>query len=361
MDNTITNRQMVFILFLTLTSITIITIPKTIAEKAGVGGWATLLLTALMFGLLVMVIASLNSMYRGKMLYDYSRELLGKAFAVIFAVFYSLYFLMVSAYLCTSMASMLKANFLLETPLWAFVLVSLPVFGYVAYKGVTNIARLFEFYGVIFILAMTVVHGVMLYQGETDNIRPLFVPSETGKYLAAVKDTIIGFLGIEVLTITPFSLKRSKKAPRVAFLTLIAVGFAYVLVVETSIMMVGIHEITFYEYPLINAIRQIVLHYIEFLRRVDIVYLTLGVMGIVAGISMVYLAIVEYVCRLFPRAARWLVVVIVGFAIFLLSLEGFGILDFRHIAVQLITYGGLLAAGVIPVSLWIVAKVKRHG
>lgn len=361
MDNTITNRQMVFILFLTLTSMTVITIPKTIAEKAGEGGWLTLLLTALLFGLLVMVIASLNSMYRGKMLYDYSRELTGKAMAVIFAVFYSLYFLLVAIYLCTSIASMLKANFLLKTPIWAFLLSSIPVFGYVAYKGVTNIARLFEFYGIIFVVAMAIVHVFMLYQGETDNIRPLLVPSHIGRYLSAIKDTILAFLGIEVLTVTPFSQKKSKKAPRKAFWTLIAIGFAYAMVVETSIMMVGIHEITYHEYSLISAIRQIVLHYIEFLRRVDIVYLTLGVMGIVAGISIVYLAIVEYICRLLPRAARWLIVVVVGVLIFLLSLEGFQIFDFTRMIEQYITYAGLVAAGLIPLSLWVVAKVKRHG
>lgn len=361
MNNTITNRQMVFILFLTLTSITVITIPKTIAEKAGVGGWLTLLLTALLFGLLVMVITSLNKMYPGKMLYEYSQELMGKAMAVIFAVFYSLYFLMVDVYLCSSVASMLKANFLYKTPVWAFLLMGIPVFGYVAYKGVTNTARLFEFFGAIFVVAMIIVHAFMFYQGEMVNIRPLFVPSEIGRYLAAVKDAVLAFLGIEVLTVTPFSQKKSKKAPRVAFWTLIATGFAYVLVVETSIMMVGIHEITYYQYPLINAIRQIVLHYIEFLRRVDIVYLTLGVMGVVAGISMVYLAIVEYLCRLFIRAARWLIVAIVGFAIYILSIASFAIFDFTTMVGQSITYAGLFAAGVIPLVLWVTAKVKRHG
>ena len=54
MTNTITNRQMAFILFLTLTCYTIVTISKDMAESAGTGSWLTILVTALIFGLVAM-------------------------------------------------------------------------------------------------------------------------------------------------------------------------------------------------------------------------------------------------------------------------------------------------------------------
>ena len=357
--NTITNRQMVFILFLTLTSITIVTIPKDMAEAAGVGNWIPLMLMAVLFGVLVTVIVRLQKAFPGKALYDYSRELVGKAGCYVISMFYVLYFLTVNVYLANSMAGMLKANFLFETPHWAFIAVGIPVFGYLAYHGPATVARIFELYGVIFLIGMLVVHVNMLIQGDLVNIRPLVVPSEIGRALGAMDKTIIAFLGIEVLTVMPFA-KGRKKAPRVAFLTLIAVGMIYVMVVETSIMMVGLHEIKYYEYPLLAAIRQVELENIEFLRRVDILYLTIGLMGIFAGISVVYLALVEYAVKLLPRASRLAIVIAAGILVFILGLLGFGIPDFDEMIVNVITYSGLAAAGLIPIILLIVAKGKKR-
>ena len=359
MANTITSRQMAFTLFLTLTSITVVTIPGVMAETAGVGSWMPLLAMSVVFGVLAAVVASLQRAFPGMALYDYSRELVGKAGCFLIAVFYVVYFLTVDTYLCNAMAGMLQANFLFKTPYWAFLAAGLPVFGYLAYHGPVTVARIFELYGMVFLIALLLVHANMLIQGDLENILPLIVPSEVGRSFGAAGKTIIAFLGIEVLTVMPFP-KKSKKAPRVAFITLLLVGIVYVLVVESSIMMVGLHEITFYEYPLLTAIRQVQLENIEFLRRVDMLYLTVGLMGIFAGMSVVYLAIVEYSGRLLPRVPRGGIVIGAGVVIFLLSLVGFGIQDFRDIIIEYITYGGLIAAGLIPVGLWIVAKVRKR-
>lgn len=359
MTNTINNRQMVFILYLTLTSFTVVTLPKIMAEKAGVGGWITILLTAVIFGILAAVIARLNSAFSGRMLFDYSRELTGRAIAVILAVFYIIYFLIVSVYLCTSMAEILKSNFLYRTPPWAFWAAGIPVFGYMAYKGVPGVARMFELYGAFFFVVMALIHILMILQGDTYNIRPFFIASEADRYFAAIPDAIIAFLGIEVLTVMPFA-KKSKKAPRVAFCVILGIGMVYVLVVESCIMMVGIHEIKFYNYSLIPAIRLIVLRHIGFLRRLDILYLTTGLSGVFAGISAVYLAVVEYASRLLPKAGRAVVVCVVGAVIFLLSWFASGISGFSRISGWVITYAGLAAAGVIPVVLWVIAKVKKR-
>ena len=359
MANTITSRQMVFILFLTLTSVTVVTIPKVMAEAAGVGNWITLMSTAVIFGILASVIARLNRAFPGKALYDYSRDLVGKAGCCIIAVFYLLYFLMVDTYLCNAMASMLQANFLFKTPYWAFLAVGLPVFGYLAYHGPVNVARIFELYGMVFLVGLLVVHINMLSQGDLEDILPLIVPSEIGRAFGAMVKAIIAFLGIEVLTVMPFSGK-SKKAPRTAFLALLAVGVIYVIVVESSIMMIGLHEIQYYEYALLPAIRQLNLEKIEFLKRVDMIYLTIGLMGIFAGMSVVYLAVVEYASRLLPRVKRAAIVIAAGVLIFGLSMIGFGIPDFKEIITGYISYTGLIAAGLIPAVLLIVAKVKKR-
>lgn len=55
MANSITNRQMFFILVLTLTSYSVVDISRAMAKSAGTGGWLTILATSIIFGLTVMI------------------------------------------------------------------------------------------------------------------------------------------------------------------------------------------------------------------------------------------------------------------------------------------------------------------
>lgn len=351
---------MVFILFLTLTTVSLMTMPKIIAESAGVGGWVTLMSTAAIFGVLVVVIVSLNNMFHGKVLFDYSQNLIGKAGSYIIAVFYIFYFIAITTSLSSSLSNILKSNFLLKTPQWATLFASLFICGYAAYKGITNVARIFEIYGFIFLSAVVAIHVLMLFQGNPENILPLYVPSETGKYFAAIKDVILPFLGIEVLTVIPFTAKNGKKASKVAFLSLIGVGLTYILVTESSIMMVGKNEIVHYQDAMLTAIRQAELPFIEFLKRLDVVYLVVGLLGVHAGITIAYTSVVEYVCKVFSKVSRVIIVICVGAAIFILALFTLGIDNFGKVFGEIIIYFGLVAAAFIPILLFVIAKVKKH-
>lgn len=87
MTNSITNRQMFFILVLTLTSYSIVDISRAMAKSAGTGGWITILATSIIFGLAAMVIVYLNNLFKGKILFDYSKVLVGKAVTYSITVF----------------------------------------------------------------------------------------------------------------------------------------------------------------------------------------------------------------------------------------------------------------------------------
>lgn len=56
------------------------------------------------------------------------------------------------------------------------------------------------------------------------------------------------------------------------------------------------------------------------LERFDILFLTVGFAGLVAGVCGVYLALVEYAARLFRKANRLIIVVGIGAVITALSI-----------------------------------------
>jgi spore germination protein len=133
-----------------------------------------------------------------------------------------------------------------------------------------------------------------------------------------------------------------------------------VVLVETSIMMIGMNEIVNQNNALISAIRQIQLPFLNFFERVDIAYLTVGFMGLFAGKTIMLLSVVEFACKLLPRVKRIYIVVAACAAVFvsdiiILNTKNFGE-DFEVFAI----YTGTVAVIGIPAILFILAKVKKH-
>jgi spore germination protein (amino acid permease) len=290
----INNRQLALLLFIILMGETSAYIPGLMASAAGEGSWLPIIINSVIFGFGAFIIVKLGSQYEGKMLYEYSGEIIGKAGAFILGSLFIIYFLIVTVYLLVSFTNMLKNNFLYNTPSWFELLLGIPVFGYAAYKGVRNVARMAEITGIILLIVALLIHTAMFAQGKIQNILPLFNPQELGRYLSAMKEGIVPFLGIEVLTIVPFALSAKKKAPKVAFLSVVAIGIFFIFIIETSVMMVGIEDIVNYTDPLVVALRRVELEPIEFLTRIDIFYLTIGFAGFFVYLIVEYCAVVEY-------------------------------------------------------------------
>ncbi len=354
LTNSITNRQMFFILILTLTSYTTIDLPKTMAETAGRSGWMLILAASLVFGLAAVVITSLNNRYQGKVLFDYSQELVGKVISRVIVVYYLLYFIVFGAYLNIRLTDFLTSNFLPRTSHRVILAVSVGLFALVAFRGITNVARLFELYGMAFLVTTITVCALMLPQGMVYNILPLINPDDFSHFVKALGKLPFPFSGIEVLLIIPFS-KNNKKAPLVGFLTLIFIGLFYVLVVESTISILGINNTILYSDAFIEAIKVVTLPIIE---RTDIFYLTVGLTGLFAGMIMVFLAALEYACRLFQKVQRHVMTLVIAGVFYALCVLALGIHNISDILTEYSPYIVLVSCMLLPTTLFILSKAK---
>ncbi len=358
MKSDVSNRQIFFLLYLTLTAYTLISISKVLAERAGTGAWVPILIMTAVFSMLIVLFVRLGNKFPGRMLFDYSQEIVGKFFGYVLSICFALYFLLTSVYLNMQLTHVLKAEFFHKTPDWATLVAGVTVFGCIVYKGVNSVVRFIEIIGPVYLLANISIHFIMLSQGDINNILPLFRSSDAILYLVAIKDTILPFLGIEILTIIPFTKHNGKKAAFTAFFTILFIGLFYVLAVETSIMMLGIENTQNYSFSLIEAIKVVNVPVIE---RVDIVYLTVGFFGLVAGICVVYLALVEYATKIFSKMARKLVVLLLGVVIIILSRIGQAAKDSVSFFEAVIPVTGLIATFVTPTLLLVIARVRGLG
>lgn len=355
MANSITNRQMFFILIMTLTSYTSIDLPKIVAEKAGRTGWMMVLAAAVAFSLAALIITKLNNRFPGQAMFDYSGEIAGKLVSRVIAVFYLLYFVLVGVYLKVRLVNFLTANFLPKTPQCILLAFSVMLFAYVAYKGVTSAARLYEMFGVLFLITTIVLCVLMLFQGMLYNIRPFFNPNEAGSLVGLLPHLMFPFGGIEVLLIVPFTQK-NKKAPLAAFLTLLFIGLLYVLIVESTICILGINNTILYNDAFIEAIKIVSVPVIE---RTDIFYLTVGLMSLFAGMIIVFLSSLEFACRLFPRVRRLVITPVLAAVLYGLCLAVLGVSNIGDILDSFAPYLVTTSAFAVPGLLLLIAAARK--
>jgi spore germination protein (amino acid permease) len=355
LKNSISNRQMFFLLLLTLTTYTVISIPKIIAQGPGTGGWFSLMITSLLFAIFAAVIVRLNSAFPGMTLAEYSRLIVGKSLTYILIIYFIVFLLSISIYLILQLTMVLRASFYPKTPQWAMTVVSVIVFGIVSYRGTVSIARFFEIIGTIFVITAVSTHFVMLLQGDLREIQPFFRVSKLPEYLLGIKDCLFAYLGIELLTIFPLSGKNTRRSMMTVFLTVLFVGLFYVFVVETCIMMLGMKSVQNYNFALIEAIKQIDSPVLE---RFDILFLTVGFAGLVAGLCGVYLALVEYAVRLFKKASRLAIVIGVGAITAALSIASQAANPVVDVLESSLPIAGLVSAFLIPAILLLIAKVR---
>ncbi len=355
MANSITNRQMFYVLIMTLTTYTSIDLPKLVAEKAGRSGWLLVLAVAFLFGVAAILVTKLNNRFPGMVLYDYSREIAGRFVSLVIIIYYILYFLTVGVYLKVKLVDFLSASFLPKTPQFLMLLIAVALFAYVSYKGVTNVARVLELFGIVFLVTTITICVIMLFQGMIYNIRPFWNPNEVKFFPGTVPYLFFPFGGVEVLLIVPFT-KRNRKAPLVSFLTMLFIGLFYALIIEGTICILGINNTILYNDSLIEAIKIV---YIPIIERTDIFYLTVGLSGLFAGMIMVFLSILEFICRLFARANRAVVTLAVAVVLYVLCLVGLGIPNITDTLNEIAPYLVVASSFVIPALLLLVAVIRK--
>lgn len=355
MRKDITNRQMFFILVLTLTTYTTISLPKVAAEKIGTSGWISILGMAVLFGGGAVIITKLCSLYPGKAIYEYSTEIAGSFVAHVIAIYYAIYFIVIGVNLKIKLADFLQENFLQKTPRFIILGVCVALFGYVSYKGITSVARLFELIGAMFLVTTILLCVIAFPQGVIYNILPLFNPLEAKQIISAAPKLIFPYGGIEVLLVIPFT-RRNKKAPRLAFLSLLFIGLFYVLVVECTIMVLGLNNTALFNDALIEAIKIV---QIPVLERPDLFYLTVGLTSLFAGMIMVYVALLEHIGKLFPKLDRKIMVVLTGILLYGACLFAMTIDNAGVVLDKIVVLPILISVFFIPGVLLILGKIKK--
>ena len=352
--NSITNRQLFFVLLMTLTSNVTVTLPNISATAFGRSGWIPILIVSLLTGIMAVIIIKLNNMNRGKVFFDYGKQIVGKFISYAISVYYLFYFFIICVFLNNKLDGLIKTQLLQDTPHFALLMLSIPLLAYGAYKGITNLARLFEIIGIVIISVTVLLSFIMLTQGMKYNVLPLYHPNEAKQFLPGFWQILTPFGGIEALFIIPFT-QINKKASKVGFLTLLFIGLFYVLIVESTIMIMGINNTILLSYAQLEGMKLIKIPVIQ---RSDLLVVVSNLTGELAGMFVTFICVLEFACKLFPKCRRSVITVIIGVFSFAATLLTFRINNMADIFKKFIPYLVMLAAFIIPSAVFLIAKIK---
>ncbi|QZY54883.1 GerAB/ArcD/ProY family transporter [Crassaminicella profunda] len=359
MNDSLTNRQIVFIIFGVLIGYGIMGLPKNVAETAGTAGWFSVLVATAITVIFAYMITYLSYVHKNKIIYEYSEILTGKIVTYVFMGIYICYYFIVFAMLTRISSETIKLTILLKTPIWAVCLFFLFVVYYALIKRLRVIARICEIYGIIIIIAAVMIHISLFTQGKLINIRPFFVVEDLPLYLKSTLNMIFPFLGIEILTIIPFTKKNNKRIFKYTALMVMFIGVFYIMVVESCISVIGVDEIVHYDDALYATIRRVDIPAFQFIRRLDGIFLIAWIMAIFCTMTIWAYGAIVLLSKLFKKVNFNVLSFIVVFFAFIVSQMPTTYGQVKKV-LEYMSYYGLLVMGIIPSILFFITKVGKY-
>ncbi|MHC1694170.1 MAG: endospore germination permease [Eubacteriales bacterium] len=358
MKSVVNNRQLFFLLIITISGISLTSLPKNAIEASGNGAWFSLLLLAILFSVGSIFVTTLNKKFEGKTINEYSSLLIGKIGSKIISVIYSIYFLLVIVLLIRVIGTQINSGFLPNTPLLVILIVIIATTSYIGSRGITNIARLCEIYGIIFIVTMIVLHTTMLFFGDVKYIMPFFEVGQIKQYMTGMGKLIVPFLGIEILMLIPFG-RGNKNSTITVFLAIMFIGLFYIFSVESSTMITGPLSIVTTENSLIEALRETRIPMTFLLERPDLIFILVGISGFISTLSVVFHMANSSISHLVTKKSNSNLMPILTPVVFIFSTFVLNDKSTELLMDKVLPVIGLTVAFLIPIIMLIIAKVKK--
>ncbi|MCT4617963.1 MAG: spore germination protein [Marinisporobacter sp.] len=359
MKEYLSNRQISFIIFGIIVGYGIMPLTKNIVEKAGTGGWFALCIAIGIAIFFTYMFTYLGYVHENNTIDEYSERLTGKFIGTIVVSIYIVYYFLAFTIVTRIVSEFVKLTVLLKTPVWALSLLILLVSYYAVVKGLGTIARICEIYGGIIIVGLLVIILSLLTEGKLINLRPFFVVEDTMKYFKAISVTIGPLMGMELIGIIPFDRKiNDKKIFKYTGAMIIFIGILYILEVEACIAILG-DSVVIYKGALLSAVRSTEISAFQFLRRLDGVVIAIWLMAVFCTVT-IWAYGATYLMHKCCKKMKFNRI-----ALILMTLSFIGSRIPKTIEevekfYKYIGYMGFIAAGVIPIILFVMTKIKKY-
>lgn len=359
MNKHLSNRQIAFMLFGVIVGYGSMDIAKNVVENAGSAGWITLIISTSIAMIITYIITYIGYIHENQTLYEYSEKLIGRNITAIFIIIYVVYFFSIFTMITRMTNEVIRLTILVKTPVWTLNLIFLLVVYYAVIKELRIISTICEFYGILIIFAAVFIEFIIFTQGKLINLRPFLGDGNIQTYIEAVPKTIFPFLGMEVIVLIPLHREDNTKIFKYVISMIGVIGFLYIIIVESCISVIGVDDIVHYKDTFIAVLRRTDVPYLEFLRRLDGVFLIIWIMSVFCTIIIFAYGTVFFISKYVKNIKFSFITLIVLIVSFIVSQIPKTIDEVQE-SLKYIGYLGLVCSIVIPVILLSLTKVKKY-
>lgn len=358
MKESLTNRQIAFMLFGAIVGYGVVNLPNDAAAEAGTGAWIPLVFTTASVMLFTYFIIYIGYNNENQTLFEYSQKLLGKALGKFITIIYIIYFLLVLSILIRSYSEVITTIFFQKTPVWAISLFFLLVVGYALTKNLGTIARITEIYIPLVIMGYALIHILMATQGKMVNIRPIFGSENMMTYAKASFKLLLPFFGSEIIMFIPISKKENKGVIKYPILSILFIGLIIIFIVVSTISVVGVEDIVYYNASVFKVLKGIDIPYLEIFRRPDGIYIMFWTLNIFCSLCIWSYGSVSLSKKFFKKIPLSIIILSVIAISFMLSQFPKSPDELKKMF-SLVSYMGVFTLIVMPIILFIMTKVRK--
>lgn len=359
MKESITNRQIAFMLFGAIIGYGVINMPNDAAAEAGTGAWISIVFATAIVVLFTYFIIYIGYNNENQTLFEYSQKLMGKAVGKLITIIYIIYFLLVLSVLVRAYSEVITTIFFQKTPIWVISLFFLLVVGYALTKNLNTIARITEIYIIFVIIGYVFIHILMATQGKVVNIRPILGTENITTYAKASLKRLLPFLGSEIMMFIPIDKKSNKGVIKYPILSILFIGLLIIFIVESTISVVGVEDIVYYNASVFKVLKGIDIPYLEILRRPDGIYIMFWTLNIFCSLCIWSYGAVSLSKKFFKKIPLNIIILSALAVAFILSQFPQNPNELKKMF-SLVGYMGIFTLIIAPTILFIMTKVKKN-
>ncbi len=280
------NKHLFFFIIQAMIGVSLLSLPNSLYKTAGHDGWMSIILSALIIQILIIVMWLLYKRFPNDSLLTYSTKLTGKWIGNAINILYICYFLQKAFFVEHSYAEIIRKRGFFETPSWALIGILLLTVFMIAKEQPKTMARAFLFFSLFFIPILAFV----IYSYKSAHLGRVLPIGESGflPIVFGIKECIPSLTGIGAfLFLGPF-LSKNTKPLKILTIANISVSSFYLLITFTCFV--------FFSGYIIQDILEIVIYlfrnYSTFMiDKVNILFLSFWVIPITTSIVIpIYLA-----------------------------------------------------------------------
>lgn len=352
----ITSNQLMAIMVSTIIGIGILTLPRTITEKAGPDGWLLVLVGGIVVIITSVIISKLGRMFPGQTVVEYVSKIISRPLGILFSLGLLVYYVLFCAFEARVFAEVTKQFLLYRTPTEAIVVTMLLTSVYLVRQDIATIGRMGEMLVPVFIIPSFLFLLPAIPEMDFTNLLPI-MGTPPVKFLTGFGTIVTSYLGFETLLLFQPLMNRPRDATKAMTVSLASIMLLYVLVVVAAVSIFGTVEVQRLIWPSFTMYRTIKIPG-AFIENVHGIMMAIWVVAVYMTLAVFFFAAVNIMARLMNFKDHSFMALPLAFIIYFLAMVPDNIVRLYDYLDNFSLYLGTLFAFVLPILIFIIAKVR---